>query len=314
MTISVSIGIAEGLRSKPEDLLRDADIALYRAKAAGKRHTVVFASPMQDAVDARRTLEQDLRDAVDAHQFFVVYQPTVDIGSGIVTGAEALLRWRHPRRGVVGPVDFVPTLESTGLIVPVGRWVLDQACHQGAAWMNAGHHLAISVNISANQLDGGRLVDDVRASLESSGFRADLLILELTETILIRDVRSTVDQLHRLKAIGIRISIDDFGTGYSSLAYLRKFPIDILKIDQTFVAAIADTRESAAIVHTLVQLGKVLGLETVAEGIETIDQWSRLRIEDVDKGQGYLFARPLDVAALDRMLISESEHEVSPVP
>ena len=225
-----------------------------------------------------------------------MYQPTVDIGTGIVTGVEALLRWRHPQRGVVGPLDFVPALESTGLIVPVGRWVLDEACRQGAAWMHAGHHLTVSVNISANQLDGGHLVDDVRASLESSGFRADLLILELTETILMRDVRSTVDQLHRLKATGIRISIDDFGTGYSSLAYLRKFPIDILKIDQSFVSAIADTRESAAIVHTLVQLGKVLGLETVAEGIETIDQWSRLRAEDVDKGQGYLFARPLDVS------------------
>ncbi len=147
-----------------------------------------------------------------------------------------------------------------------------------------------------------------------TGFRADLLILELTETILMRDVRSTVDQLHRLKAIGIRISIDDFGTGYSSLAYLRKFPIDILKIDQTFVAAIADTKESAAIVHTLVQLGKVLGLETVAEGIETIDQWSRLRSEDVDKGQGYLFARPLDVSALDDVLDAETEHATAAVP
>ncbi len=314
VTISVSIGIAEGLRAKPEDLLRDADIALRRAKAAGKRHSVVFASPMQDAVDARRTLERDLRTAVSGRQFFVVYQPTVDIGTGIITGVEALLRWRHPQRGVVGPVNFVPALESTGLIVPVGRWVLDEACRQGAAWMQAGHHLSISVNISANQLDGGHLVDDVRASLESSGFRADLLILELTETILMRDVRATVDQLHRLKATGIRISIDDFGTGYSSLAYLRKFPIDILKIDQSFVAAIADTRESAAIVHTLVQLGKVLGLETVAEGIETIDQWSRLRAEDVDRGQGYLFARPLDVPALDHMLSAESERSVTPVP
>ena len=226
----------------------------------------------------------------------------MDIGTGSVTGVEALLRWHHPQRGVVGPAEFIPALESTGLIVPVGRWVLEEACRQGATWVAAGHSLAVSVNISATQLEGGHLVDDVRAALASSGFRADLLILELTETILMRDVEATVDQLHRLKETGIRISIDDFGTGYSSLAYLRKFPIDILKIDQTFVAAIADTRESAAIVHTLVQLGKILGLETVAEGVETIDQWSRLRTENVDKGQGYLFARPLDVSALDHML------------
>jgi len=313
ITISASIGIAEGLRTKPEDLLRDADIALHRAKAAGKRHSVVFASPMQDAVDARRTLELDLQIAMVEHQFFVVYQPTVDIGTGVITGAEALLRWRHPQRGVVGPVNFVPALESTGLIVPVGRWILDQACHQGALWQRAGHPLDISVNISANQLEGGCLVDDVQASLASSGFSADLLVLELTETILMRDVEATVDQLQRLKATGIRISIDDFGTGYSSLAYLRKFPIDILKIDQTFVAAIADTRESAAIVHTLVQLGKALGLETVAEGIETIDQWSLLRSEDVDKGQGYLFARPMDVPELDRMLDASLAGRVTPV-
>ena len=304
VTISLSIGVAQGLRTKPEDLLRNADIALNRAKAAGKHHAVVFASPMQEAVDARRALELDLRGAIVGQQFFAMYQPTVDISSGIVTGAEALLRWRHPKRGLVGPAGFVPALESTGLIVPVGRWVLDQACHQGAAWQQDGHPLAISVNISANQLESGHLVDEVRASLASSGFSADLLILELTESILMRDVRSTIDQLHHLKATGIRISIDDFGTGYSSLAYLRKFPIDILKIDQTFVAAIADTRESAAIVHTLVQLGKVLGLETVAEGVETVDQWSRLRAEDVDKGQGYLFARPLEVAALSHMLSS----------
>ena len=302
VTITTSIGIAEGLRKKPEDLLRDADIALNRAKVSGKRHSVVFASPMQDAVDARRALELDLRGAVADHQFFVLYQPTVDIGTGSVTGVEALLRWHHPQRGVVGPAEFIPALESTGLIVPVGRWVLEEACRQGATWVAAGHSLAVSVNISATQLEGGHLVDDVRAALASSGFRADLLILELTETILMRDVQATVDQLHRLKETGIRISIDDFGTGYSSLAYLRKFPIDILKIDQTFVAAIADTRESAAIVHTLVQLGKILGLETVAEGVETIDQWSRLRTENVDKGQGYLFARPLDVSALDHML------------
>jgi len=302
VVVTASIGIAEGLRDHPEDLLHDADVALNRAKASGKRRSVLFTSPMQDAVDARHGLEVDLRDALAAHQFFVLYQPIYDLETGVMTGTEALLRWRHPRRGVVGPVQFIPTLETTGLIITVGQWVLNEACRQGAVWQDAGHPLSISVNISANQLETGDLVGVVRRALSASGFAPDLLVLELTETILMHDVEATVDQLNRLKSTGVRISIDDFGTGYSSFAYLRKFPIDILKIDQTFVAAIADTWESAAIVHTLVQLGKVLGLEMVAEGIETDDQWTRLRAERVEKGQGYLFARPLDAQAIDHLL------------
>jgi diguanylate cyclase (GGDEF)-like protein len=302
VTVTASIGIAEGVRPEPEDLLRDADIALNRAKAAGKHRTVIFAPRMQDAVDAHRTLELDLRGALAAGQFFVLYQPIFELETGRISGVEALIRWRHPTRGVVGPAEFIPTLESTGLIVPVGRWVLDEACRQGAAWQSVGHHLSVSVNLSAHQLEDGRLVEDVRQSLVSYGLAPDRLVLELTETILMHDVPSTVDQLAHLKSTGVRISIDDFGTGYSSFAYLRKFPIDILKIDQAFVATIADTWESAAIVHTLVQLGKVLGLEIVAEGIETEDQRSRLRAEEVDMGQGYLFARPLESSVIDHFL------------
>jgi diguanylate cyclase (GGDEF)-like protein len=302
VTVTASIGIAEGVRSHPEDLLRDADIALNRAKAAGKRRTVVFVPRMQDAVDAHRSLEVDLRGALAAGQFFVLYQPIFELESGRISGVEALIRWRHPDRGVVGPAEFVPTLEATGLIVPVGRWVLDEACRQGAAWQSVGHDLTMSVNLSAHQLEDGQLVDDVLRALESSGFTPDRLVLELTETILMHDVPSTIEQLAHLKSTGVRISIDDFGTGYSSFAYLRKFPIDILKIDQAFVASIADTWESAAIVHTLVQLGKVLGLEIVAEGIETEEQRSRLRAEEVDLGQGYLFARPLEPTVIDYFL------------
>jgi EAL domain-containing protein (putative c-di-GMP-specific phosphodiesterase class I) len=182
--------------------------------------------------------------------------------------------------------------------------VLHEACRQGAAWQSAGHPLSISVNVSANQLDEGTLVGAVREALATSGLSPDLLVLELTETILMHDVPTTVEQLTRLKATGVRISIDDFGTGYSSFAYLRRFPIDILKIDKAFVDAISDTRESAAIVHTLVQLGKVLGLEMIAEGIETDDQWTRLRGEGVKNGQGFKFARPLDATSVDRLLAS----------
>ncbi len=312
VVVTVSIGIAEGLRDHPEDLLHDADVALNQAKASGKRRAVVFATPMQDAVDARHGLEVDLRDALLLHQFFLLYQPIVDLETGAITGAEALLRWHHPLRGVVEPNEFIPTLESTDLILPVGQWVLDEACRQGKAWQSAGHPLSISVNVSANQLDEGTLGGEVRQALLASGFTPDLLVLELTETILMDDVPTAVEQLGRLKATGVRISIDDFGTGYSSFAYLRRFPIDILKIDKAFVDAIADTWESAAIVHTLVQLGKVLGLEMIAEGIETDDQWMRLRGEGVEKGQGFKFARPLNAASVDLLLAGLVHGPVAP--
>jgi diguanylate cyclase (GGDEF)-like protein len=302
LAVTASIGVAEGDRAAPEELLQDADIALYRAKAAGKQRAVLFSPLMQDDVDDHRLLGVDLHGALDAGQFFLVYQPTVDLFTGEFNGVEALLRWRHPERGVVRPDDFIPALESSGLIVPVGQWVLQAACEQGAAWHRQGHRFTVSVNVSAVQLERDRIVDDVHGALTASGFDPSMLILELTETALMDDVRATLARLELLKTVGVRIAIDDFGTGYSSLAYLRQFPIDVLKIDRSFVSGIADSSESAAIVHTLVQLGKVLGLETIAEGIENNDQLMGLRAEGVDTGQGFLLARPLDVETLDRLL------------
>ncbi|MGP0107416.1 MAG: EAL domain-containing protein [Acidimicrobiales bacterium] len=302
LEVTSSIGIAEGGRSAPEELLRDADIALYRAKAAGKHRAVVFSPAMQHDVDDHRHLEVDLHGALEAGQFFLLYQPTVDLSTGAVTGVEALLRWRHPERGVVRPDDFIPALESSGLIARVGRWVLQDACRQGATWHCQGHRFTVAVNISAVQLERDRIIDDVHGALTASGFDPGMLTLELTETALMDDVRATLVRLELLKAVGVRIAVDDFGTGYSSLAYLRQFPIDVLKIDQSFVSGIAISSESAAIVHTLVQLGKLLGLETIAEGIENNDQVKRLRAEGVDTGQGFLFAGPLDVEAVDRLL------------
>ncbi|HVA08488.1 MAG TPA: EAL domain-containing protein, partial [Acidimicrobiales bacterium] len=269
LEVTASIGIAEGDRALPGELLRDADIALYRAKAAGKHCAVAFCPSMQEAVDDHRTVEVDLHHALENGQFFLLYQPTIDLSNGAFTGVEALLRWRHPERGVVQPNDFIPALESSGQIVAVGEWVLHEACRQGAAWHSQGHRITVSVNISAIQLERDRIIDDVHSALTTSGFKPAMLILELTETTLMHDVEATVVRLKLLKALGVRLAIDDFGTGYSSLAYLRKFPIDVLKIDQSFVSGIAETKESAAVVHTLVQLGKVLGLETVAEGIES---------------------------------------------
>jgi diguanylate cyclase (GGDEF)-like protein len=306
LSVSASIGIAEGNRATPEEMLQDADIALYQAKAAGRKNAVKFLPSMQESVDHHRRLEVDLQGALEAEQFFLVYQPTVDLSTGAFTGVEALLRWNHPERGVVQPDDFIPALESKGLIITVGAWVLHDACRQGALWQSQGHNFSVSVNISAKQLERDRLVTDVREAILMSGFNPSKLILELTETSLMRDSGSTLSRLKMLKALGVRVAIDDFGTGYSSLAYLRQFPIDILKIDRTFVSGISDSRESAALVHTLVQLGKVLGIETIAEGIETNDQRSRLETEHVDAGQGFLFARPLTVANLDRLLLDSA--------
>jgi diguanylate cyclase (GGDEF)-like protein len=306
LNVSASIGIAEGDRATPEALLQDADIALYQAKAAGKRRAVKFMPSMQESVDHHRRLEVDLQGALQSNEFFLMYQPTVDLATGGFTGVEALLRWKHPDRGVVLPDDFIPALESSGLIIPVGAWVLHEACRQGALWQGRGHRFTVSVNISAKQLERDQLVTDVREAISISGFDSSKLILELTETALMHDSGATLSRLMLLKALGIRVAIDDFGTGYSSLAYLRQFPIDILKIDRSFVSGIADSKESEALVHTLVQLGKVLGIETIAEGVETNDQRSRLQTEHVDTGQGFLFARPLAVVDLDRLLLESA--------
>ena len=299
VTVSASIGYAEGYRDTPDELLQDADIALYEAKAKGKRCAIRFVPSMQDAVDHHRHLEVDLSTALEDDEFFLVYQPTFGLDSGDFTGVEALLRWRHPERGEVQPAEFLPALEASGLIVPVGAWVLHEACRQGAAWGQSGQRFAVSVNVSARQLDGDRLIDDVEDALALSGLAPARLILELTETALMHDAEATVARLQALKALGVRIAVDDFGTGYSSLAYLKQFPIDVLKIDRSFISGITDSAEAVALVHTLVQLGKVLGIETVAEGVETSGQVEVLRAERVDGGQGFHFARPMGVEAPD---------------
>jgi diguanylate cyclase (GGDEF)-like protein len=307
LSVTASIGIAEGRRATPGELLRDADIALYQAKAAGKRCAVVFAPAMQEAVDDSRSLEMDLTVALQAKQFFLLYQPTFDLSSGSFTGVEALLRWRHPTRGVIQPDDFIPALEANGLIVPIGRWVLEEACQQGAAWQRQGHDVTVSINVSAKQLDRDQIIGEVHAALTSSGFDPGLCVLELTETTLMHNVEDTVGRLTLLKALGVRVAVDDFGTGYSSLAYLRQFPVDVLKIDRSFVSGISDSSETVALVHAMVQLGKALGLETVAEGIENEGQRVQLAAEDIDTAQGFLFARPLNVEAVNRLLDSAND-------
>ncbi len=303
LAVTASIGIATGDRVAPEDLLRDADIALYRAKDAGKQCSVVFTPSMMEAVEQHRNLEMDLAQALGAEQFFLVYQPIIDLRTGAISGVEALLRWRHPLHGVVQPDIFIPVLEASGLIVPVGKWVLRTACSQGQSWHNQGHLVSISVNVSAGQLEHNNIVGDVADVLSATGLDPAMLTLELTETALMSDVEGNIGRLEKLKASGVRVAIDDFGTGYSSLAYLRHFPIDVLKIDQSFVSEIAESPESMALVHTLVQLADVLGLDTVAEGIETEQQRVGLLAENVDRGQGFLFSRPLEIDALSALLV-----------
>jgi diguanylate cyclase (GGDEF)-like protein len=304
LVVSASVGVAEGLRDQPEELLRDADVAMYRAKSVGKHCAVVFAPEMQKLADDQRRLAADLATSLQGDQYFLLYQPTINLATGDSTGVEALLRWRHPVRGVIAPDDFIPALESSGLIVEVGAWVLHEACRQGAQWRDAGHHFAVSVNVSVRQLHDDRFVAHVAAALDDNDFDPPHLILELTETTLTHDVPTTVARLAALKDLGVRLAIDDFGTGYSSLAYLRQFPIDILKIDRSFVSGIIDTQEAVALVHTLVQFGKTLGLETVAEGVENDEQRRQLVAEHVDTGQGFLFARPMSAQAVTQFLES----------
>jgi EAL domain-containing protein (putative c-di-GMP-specific phosphodiesterase class I) len=263
---------------------------------------VSFEPEMFSAMKQRVDLELDLRSALETEQFFLLYQPTVDLASLQVTGVEALIRWRHPARGVVPPLEFIPMLEETGSIIEIGRWVLQQACMQAAAWQNQGLALSMSVNVSARQLESDALVDDVRSALQTNLLRPELLTLEITETTLMHDADKTAGRLERLRALGVRIAIDDFGTGYCSLAYLKRFPIDILKIDCSFVADLSESEDARTLVRTLVRLGTDLGLVTLAEGIETSGQLDELRRQHCAVGQGYLFARPLEPAALEELL------------
>jgi diguanylate cyclase (GGDEF)-like protein len=299
LTVTASIGIAAGPRVSAEELLRDADIAMYRAKWDGKNRYAVFESGMQDTVQNRMELDMDLREALEKEEFFLAYQPTFALTDMTPTGVEALIRWQHPTRGIVQPDAFIPLLEETGLIVEVGRWVLSEACRQGATWRRAGYPIAMAVNVSARQLDTDELIADIEGALADSGLEPEALTIEITETTLMRNIEETVRRLGEIKQLGVRIAIDDFGTGYSSLAHLQQFPVDALKIDRSFISGLRHNKEGETLIRTLVQLGKALSIETFAEGIEQHHELSLLRDEDCDNGQGFLFARPLDAAAIE---------------
>jgi EAL domain-containing protein (putative c-di-GMP-specific phosphodiesterase class I) len=275
---------------------------MYRAKWDGKGRHAIFESGMHETIQNRMELEMDLREAIEKGEFFLAYQPTFALSDMTPTGVEALIRWRHPTRGELPPDEFVPLAEQTGLITEIGKWVLDEACAQGAAWRAAGYPIGMAVNVSARQLDTDQLVADVEQALSDSGLDPVALTLEITETMLMRNVAETTVRLAALKALGVRIAIDDFGTGYSSLGHLKQFPVDALKIDRSFISGLRGNQEGETLIHTLVQLGKALSIETIAEGIEQQQQLSQLRDENCEGGQGFLFARPLDVAGTETFL------------
>ncbi len=295
ITVSIGIAMSTARRTTPEDILRDADLAMYHAKGKGTARYEIFDKSMNAPAQERMDLELDLRNAVSRGEFVLHYQPVVDLPTGRITEVEALVRWKHPRRGLLGPAEFVGLAEETGLIVPLGRWVLHEACRQTRQWQltSPGTKLAISVNLSARQLQQAGLVEEIAAVLRDTRLDAAALRLEITETVVMHDAPATLAKLEALKALGIQLAIDDFGTGYSSLGYLKRFPVDTLKIDRSFVKGIGTNVEDGAIVRAVITVAKSLNLSVTAEGIETAEQLDHLRALGCDHGQGYFFAKPM---------------------
>jgi diguanylate cyclase (GGDEF)-like protein/PAS domain S-box-containing protein len=295
--ISVSIGIAAvSLGDTPDVVVRNADLAMYLAKGRRKGGYAIYERGMHAQLMDRLELEADLRTAVDRGDIRVEYQPIMNLVTGEVHAAEALVRWRHSGRGDVPPSRFIPIAEDTGLIVPIGRMVLREACQRAVAWRSKSrgtHALRMSVNLSGRHFQEGSLVDDVQEALRESGLEAWALTLEITESVLMQRSETTLEKLRALKATGLSLAIDDFGTGYSSLGYLQQFPIDMLKIDRTFVDVVGDQRNDPVLARAIIALGKTLGIETVAEGIERPEQRDGLRALGCTLGQGYLFARAM---------------------
>ncbi|OGO58246.1 MAG: hypothetical protein A2V85_14980 [Chloroflexi bacterium RBG_16_72_14] len=301
-TIRTSIGIVDGSRpgATGPELLRDADIAMYAAKASGKGRAAVYAPEMRATVINRLQLEEDLRAAIRQRQLVLEYEPILELGGGRLRAAEALVRWEHPTRGPLQPDAFIPLAEETGLIVDIGRWVIRSACRQLARWReHLEPGMVMSVNLSAHQLADAKLLGDVRAALDANRLPPDALVVEVTESALLMDGDDALANLAALRAMGIRVAIDDFGTGYSSLSYLGRLPVDILKVDRAFVSRLDSEEEARPLAAVVVRLGETLGLETIAEGIETPQQLAALRRLGCALGQGFLFARPASADAFE---------------
>ncbi|MDX6605957.1 MAG: hypothetical protein QOD14_497 [Solirubrobacterales bacterium] len=301
---SIGVAIAEPKVQTPVELLRNADLAMYSAKARDRGGFAMFEPAMREGVRRRFELNDQLETALAEDQFELRYQPIVVLESEQIAGVEALIRWNHPDHGMVSPLEFIPLAERNGLIVPIGRWVLNEACRQAGAWQQeglTGDDFYVCVNVSTKQLTDPHLVEDVRAALQEGGLRPDQLVLEVTENLLVRNFDETRKRLEELKQVGVRLAVDDFGTGYSALSYLQRFPIDMLKIDRSFVAGLGQA-DGSTIVRAIIELGLGLDLDIVAEGIEEEEELDELRALHSNLGQGFYFARPLDPGAMAEML------------
>ncbi len=303
---SIGIAVSPAGAEGPAELLQAADVAMYSAKSRGKGRYEVYQPALQQAVLERLERTADLQRAVDRQEFVVHYQPIVTLdGNATINGVEALVRWRHPERGLLLPKEFIPLAEDTGLIIPLGRWVLLEACQQARQWQ-LNHKLSdafhVSVNISARHFAHDGLVEDVSNALKAGGLDPGSLVLEITESVLVQDADSVIARMLELKLLGVSFAIDDFGTGYSSLSYLKRFPIDILKVDKSFVDDVGESEDSGALAEAIVQLGNTLNLQTVGEGIEQVRQVEGLRSLGCQFGQGFYFAKPLRAEQIDELL------------
>jgi diguanylate cyclase (GGDEF)-like protein len=305
---AASLGIA--LSADPdqnvEELIRDADAAMYRAKEAGGGRLMLFDEVTRQRALTRLHTEAALRAAIEREEFRVYFQPEVSVGTGTIVGLEALVRWEHPERGLVGPDSFIALAEETGLIVPIGTWVLHESCRRAQEWQvqRPDEPFVVRVNVSPRQLADGKLTDVVADALARSGLEPSQLCLEVTESVLVEDPESSIATLSALKRIGVKIAVDDFGTGYSSLEYLRRFPVDCVKIDRSFVRGIPHSSEDVAIVNAVIELGHALGLSVTAEGVETAEQLGNLQTTGCDTAQGFLFSRPEHPDIVERLLLA----------
>ena len=309
-TLSIGVAVGMGGYKDPEDILRDADTAMYRAKSLGKARHVVFDQSMQASAVNLLQIETDLRMALEKQQFFLLYQPIVSLDNFKLCGFEALLRWHHPERGLISPLDFIPIAEETGQIIAIGEWALHEACRQMKRWEKAystASPLFISVNLSCKQFNNLQLLEQVSNVLGKTGLSPRRLKLEITESAVMDNIDSATEMLSQLRDLGVQLAIDDFGTGYSSLSYLHRFPIDTLKIDRSFVTRMADNAENVEIVRTIVMLAQVLGMDVVAEGVETKEQLKILRDLRCEYGQGYYFSRPSNTSDAEKIIVETDE-------
>ena len=306
LTCSIGVAMVPEDGRQVYDLLMNAETAMANAKRAGGNGHRLYVKEMNASSAERIAMESELRHAVERDQLFLQFQPCIDAAGLHTTGVEALVRWRHPERGLIPPDRFIPIADESGLIVDIGEWVLRKACHQAKAWHDQGYaDLSVSVNVSAVQFGQPRLLDVVNRALADSGLRPQALTLEITESVVMHDAETAVGMLRALKHMGVKLSIDDFGTGYSSLSYLKRFPIDILKIDKSFVRTLGVNEEDTAIVHAIMALAKSLRLTTIAEGVETEMQMQLLQKEQCDRFQGFHFSRPVDSEVLTERLARE---------